>query len=96
MSVQVIMSLLDLHPTVIRGNASEIMAIGGAAGKTKGVDSTAEANDALEHGMQLARQLRCIVAISGATDLVSGCCTSRMCLSASNSLAMHRCVSWGV
>jgi hydroxyethylthiazole kinase len=68
---QVILSLMDLNPTVIRGNASEIMAIAGAAGKTKGVDSTAQSADALEHGKQLARDRGCVVAISGATDLVT-------------------------
>ncbi len=65
------MSLVNLRPTVIRGNASEIMAVAGAAGKTKGVDSTAEPTHALEHAKQLAKDLGCIVAISGATDLVS-------------------------
>ena len=64
------MSLVKLRPTVIRGNASEIMAVAGAAGTTKGVDSTSKPTDALEHGKQLARDLGCVVAISGATDLV--------------------------
>jgi hydroxyethylthiazole kinase len=48
------------------------MAVAGAAGvTTKGVDSTAEAEEALELGKRLAREAGCIVAISGATDLVS-------------------------
>lgn len=68
--VQTIISLVNLRPTVIRGNASEIMAVAGAAGKTKGVDSTAESTDALEHAKRLAKELSCIVAVSGATDLV--------------------------
>jgi hydroxyethylthiazole kinase-like sugar kinase family protein len=46
------------------------MAVAGAAGKTKGVDSTAEPSHALEYAKQLAKDLGCIVAISGATDLV--------------------------
>ena len=62
---------MKLKPTVIRGNASEIMAVAGAAGATtKGVDSTAEAEDALEAGKQLAREAGCVVAITGAVDLV--------------------------
>ncbi|KAK9904093.1 hypothetical protein WJX75_004445 [Coccomyxa subellipsoidea] len=68
---QTIVSLVNLRPTVIRGNASEIMAVAGAAGKTKGVDSTAEPSHALEYAKQLAKDLGCIVAISGATDLVT-------------------------
>ncbi len=68
--VQTIMSLMNLRPTVIRGNASEIMAIAGATGNTKGVDSTAESTDALEHAKRLAKEFGCIVAVSGATDLV--------------------------
>lgn len=68
--MQTILSLVKLRPTVIRGNASEIMAIAGAAGTTKGVDSTAKSEDALEAGKALAREVNCIVAITGATDLV--------------------------
>ena len=68
---QAVMELVKLGPTVIRGNASEIMAVAGAAGvSTKGVDSTVEAEQALELGERLARERGCVVAISGATDLV--------------------------
>ena len=64
---------MKLKPTVIRGNASEIMAVAGAAGATtKGVDSTAEAEEALAAGKQLAREVGCVVAITGVVDLVGG------------------------
>ncbi|GMH39913.1 hypothetical protein BSKO_07817 [Bryopsis sp. KO-2023] len=63
--------LLKLKPTVIRSNASEIMAVAGAAGKTKGVDSVATSDEALDLGQQLAKDVGCIVAISGAEDLVT-------------------------
>lgn len=66
------MGLLALKPTVIRGNASEIMALAGAAGHTKGVDSTASSTDAIEMGKSLAKDFSCVVAISGAVDLVGG------------------------
>ena len=70
---QTILALVKLKPTVIRGNASEIMAVAGAAGTTtKGVDSTAESEEALEAGRQLARDVGCVVAITGAVDLVGG------------------------
>lgn len=69
--LQTIVSLLKLRPSLIRGNASEIMAIAGAAGAvTRGVDSTADTSDALTSGKQLAKEYRCIVGISGANDLV--------------------------
>lgn len=63
--------LLQLKPTLIRGNASEIMAVAGVAGaSSKGVDSTAQSEEALEAGKRLAKDVGCVVAISGATDLV--------------------------
>lgn len=40
------------------------------AGNVKGVDSTAESHEALDAAQQLAKEYSCIVAVSGATDLV--------------------------
>ena len=78
--LQVIESLLNLKPTLIRGNASEIMAVAGVAGaSSKGVDSTAQSEEALEAGKRLAKDVGCIVAISGATDLV-GVLLSVLCV----------------
>ena len=69
--LQTIVLLLKLRPTLIRGNASEVMAIAGAAGAvTRGVDSTAATSDALASGKPLAKEYSCIVGISGANDLV--------------------------
>ncbi len=59
-----------MKPRVIRGNASEIMALAGAAGSTRGVDSTAESEEALALGKQLSLDLGAIVAISGREDYV--------------------------
>ena len=39
-------------------------------GSVKGVDSTACSTDALGHAVQLARDLSCVVAVSGAVDYV--------------------------
>jgi hydroxyethylthiazole kinase len=64
--------LLRSHPTVIRGNGSEVMSLAGvrdAAGK--GVDSAAGSADALEAARWLARSAGCVVAVSGATDFVT-------------------------
>ena len=58
--------------TIIRGNASEIMALAGAAaGPTRGVDSTASVDQAADAAQQLARQFKVVVAVTGEVDLVT-------------------------
>lgn len=64
-------ALLGCRPTVVRGNASEVMAMAGAGGNVKGVDSTAASTDALDAAKQLAASNGCIVAVSGAVDYVT-------------------------
>jgi len=59
------------QPTVIRGNASEIMALAGARVQTRGVDSGAEVSDAQVAARQLACQWHCVVVVSGASDLIT-------------------------
>ena len=64
--------LYALGPWVVRGNASEILALAGAAeGPTLGVDSTAEASEALDAAVKLAKGKKCVVAVSGPVDLVT-------------------------
>lgn len=66
------LELVDLKPTVIRGNASEILALAGASiGSAKGVDSSHVSTDALEAAKELACRTQAIVAVSGAVDLVT-------------------------
>jgi hydroxyethylthiazole kinase len=61
--------LVELRPTVIRGNASEILALAGAAqGPTKGVDSTHGSEEASEAAAELARRSGSAVAVTGAVD----------------------------
>lgn len=57
-------------PTVIRGNGSEIMSTAGAAIRTRGVDSSAAANDALGAAQALVQRTQGAVCVSGATDHV--------------------------
>lgn len=57
-------------PTVIRGNGSEIMSTAGTAIRTRGVDSSAAASDALGAAQQLVQRTRGVVCVSGATDHV--------------------------
>ena len=55
-------------PTIIRGNASEIMALVQQGVQTKGVDSTAASSSAVESARQLACESGAVVTISGAVD----------------------------
>jgi len=57
-------------PKIIRGNASEILALAGFGVKTKGVDSTANSTDSLEAAMALSDAYGCVVSVSGATDVI--------------------------
>jgi hydroxyethylthiazole kinase len=58
---------------VIRGNASEILSLGGekSGARTKGVDSVHTVDQAAETAMALARELRTTLAITGAVDLIT-------------------------
>ncbi len=57
-------------PTIVRGNASEIMSLAGLAVRTRGVDSAASSLEALDAARGLARELGAVVCISGADDHV--------------------------
>jgi len=57
-------------PTIIRGNASEIMALTDDRAKTKGVDSAADSDAAIITAQKLAQTNKCVVCISGATDYI--------------------------
>lgn len=56
---------------VVRGNASEIMAVHGANAATKGVDSANTVAEAAEMARELARDGKTVVAITGAVDFVT-------------------------
>ena len=58
------------RPTIIRGNASEIMALTDDRSKTKGVDSAADSDAAIITAQKLAQTHKCVVCISGATDYI--------------------------
>jgi hydroxyethylthiazole kinase len=64
--------LIDLRPTIVRGNAGEIMALAGASGvASKGVDSLAGSDAARDLGRGLAEASGAIVAITGVVDYVT-------------------------
>lgn len=57
-------------PTIVRGNASEIMSLAGLAVRTRGVDSAASSLEAVDAARGLARELGAVVCVSGADDHV--------------------------
>ena len=69
--------LLRHRPTVIRGNASEIMStyhaagLGHGPGATRGVDSGNTPDEALAAAQRLAKHCFCVVAATGAIDLIT-------------------------
>lgn len=66
-------ALLAYKPIVIRGNASEILALAKAnTTPTKGVDSTAESSEAIEAAKLIADKYDTLVCISGKTDIIVG------------------------
>jgi hydroxyethylthiazole kinase len=68
---EVAFALLEIgSPAVIRGNASEILALAGGAGG-KGVDSVETAEAALEVAQALARRHGTVVAVSGPVDHIT-------------------------
>ena len=60
--------LASAAPSVIRGNGSEIMRVAGANVQTRGVDSGAQAHDALSSARALVGRTGGVVCVSGATD----------------------------
>lgn len=58
-------------PTVIRGNASEIMALLDASVKTKGVESSQTSDAAEAAARKLAAAYDCVVSVSGETDVIT-------------------------
>ena len=61
----------ESHPTVIRGNASEIMCLAGEEITSRGVDSSALSSDAVEGAKALALSSGAIVSVSGPVDYIT-------------------------
>ena len=61
----------ECNPAIIRGNASEVMALVDASVKSKGVDSSASSDDAVEYAKRLSADTGAVVVISGETDYIT-------------------------
>jgi hydroxyethylthiazole kinase len=62
--------LTEAPPSLIRGNASEIMALAGLNVQTKGVDSTTSSLGGIEAARLLNQRYGSVVSISGETDVI--------------------------
>jgi hydroxyethylthiazole kinase len=66
------MRLVDeLKPAVVRGNASEILALGQAGGQTRGVDSTRAVEEAHATALHLASTWHICVVVTGPEDFIT-------------------------
>lgn len=63
--------LLESQPTVIRGNASEIISLAGGPASGRGVDSTEGTDAARVAARTLASRVGTLVAVTGATDFIT-------------------------
>ncbi len=65
--------LAQLKLSVLRGNLSEVSFVAGHNAITRGVDASTEDsdNDALAVAKEAARQLGCVVAVTGAMDVIT-------------------------
>jgi len=61
----------ECHPTIIRGNASEIMTLAHQSNSCKGVDSIASSFQAKDAALLLAKELNSVVVVSGETDYIT-------------------------
>lgn len=62
----------NIQMTVVRGNISEILSLGGESVSTKGVDAgEADEKAAVPIAKKLAKRWKAVVVISGATDIIT-------------------------
>lgn len=66
-----VQELVAMKPTVIRGNASEILAIAGQGAGGKGVDSLNTSNEALDVAQAFARRTGSVICVTGETDYIT-------------------------
>lgn len=64
------LNIIKRGVNVIRGNASEIMALLDTSITTKGVESTQTSSNAVTSAQSLAQQYQCIVVVSGKIDFI--------------------------
>lgn len=68
---QTVSELMTLKPAIVRGNASEIIALAGGVSSARGVDSRDPVELAEEAARRLTAEQGCVVAVTGSTDFVT-------------------------
>ncbi len=68
---QAVADLLALRPTIIRGNASEIIALAGGESRGQGVDSRDPVEQAEAAASHIANKHQAVVAVTGEADFVT-------------------------
>jgi hydroxyethylthiazole kinase len=68
---EAVQELLRLQPAVIRGNASEIMALAGQVSAGRGVDAGDSVEQAEAAAIALARKTNAVIAVTGEVDFVT-------------------------
>lgn len=68
---EIVHQLIGFKPTVIRGNASEILALNGDNSSSKGPDGQDSTESALNAAKQLAQKHQTIVSITGDVDYIT-------------------------
>ncbi len=63
--------LLAMGPAVVRCNASEALVLAGSGRGGRGADAVEEPGEALQAAGELARRHGCVVAVSGAVDVIT-------------------------
>ena len=65
------MELLALGPTLVKANASEVLALSGARARGRAADSVHAVAEAEDAARELSETYGCVVAITGSEDLVT-------------------------
>lgn len=63
--------LKEVHPSIIKGNASEILYLSGENVKTKGVDSELDSLLAKDAAIKVANKYNCVCAVTGKVDIIT-------------------------
>lgn len=68
---QAVTELMEMRPAIIRGNASEIIALAGGVGLGRGVDSGDPVEQAEDAAKRLAASQGAVIAVTGPVDFVT-------------------------
>lgn len=63
--------LAEVKPTIVRGNASEVLSLAQGGGTTRGVDSLHGSDAARDTAIAIAQQSGAVLAVTGAEDFIT-------------------------